>query len=98
MVPMVRLGELSFEEWIEHAFSHEVRLQRNAWFFDPDADWWNPEPREAVAYLTRLFENPDEHLHWFSDAQIAQGFTYLVSTSASGDSGWLCSREVPHIR
>jgi hypothetical protein len=91
----MQLRALSFEGWIEHVFGHEVRFQRPQWFFDTDADWWNPEPVEAVAYLTRLFEGPEEPLYWFTDAQIAQGLMYLVSTSASGDNGWLYSTDVP---
>jgi hypothetical protein len=42
-----------------------------------------------------LFEHPQPALRWYSDSQIAQGLTYLVSTSASGDNGWLYSTEVP---
>ena len=91
----MQLRTLSFEDWIEHVFSHEVRFQRPQWFFDADAEWWNPEPIEAVAYFNRLFEEPEEPLRWFTDAQIAQGLTYLVSTSASGDNGWLYSTDVP---
>jgi hypothetical protein len=91
----MRLTDLSFAEWLDHAFGREVRFQQNPWFFDPEHDWWDPVPVKAVAYLTRLFECPDEHLHWFTDTQIAQGLTYLMSTSASGDNGWLYSREVP---
>lgn len=91
----MRLSNLSYKEWIEHAFGAEVRFQRNPWFFDPDHDWWEPSADQAVAYLTRLFESPDKDLNWFTDEQIAQGLTYLVSTSASGDSGWLYSRDVP---
>ena len=90
----MRLSNLSFEDWLEHAFSHEVRDQRAAWYFDEDCDFWDPKPGQAVDYLTRLFEYPEDALHYFSDAQIAQGLTYLVSTSASGDSGWLYSRDV----
>jgi hypothetical protein len=91
----MRLTDLSFEDWIEHAFSHEVRAQRAPWYFDPDHDWWHGPPVVAVAYLTRLFEEPEVLLRWFSDAQVAQGLTYLVSTSASGDSGWFYSTSVP---
>jgi hypothetical protein len=91
----MRLTGLSFDDWLEHAFSHEVRFHGSPWFFDPDHDWWNPEPVEAVNYLTRLFGEPEPCLRWFSDGQIAQGLTYLVSTSASGDSGWLYSTDVP---
>ena len=37
---------------------------------------------------------PSGPLYWFSDDQIAQGLTYLVGTSASGDNGWLSAMEV----
>lgn len=91
----MRLTDLPFPDWIEHAFSHAVRLHGNAWFFDIDAPWWDPAPGVAVDYLTRLFADPLPALQWFSDAQIAQGLTYLFNTSALGDSGWLYSRDVP---
>ena len=89
----MRLTDLSYERWLEHAFGREVRIQQAAWFFDHDCDWWDPEPAIAVAYLTRLFEHPEPALRWYSDNQIAQEFTYLV-TRASGDNGWLYSIEV----
>jgi hypothetical protein len=91
----VRLTDLSFEQWLEHAFGQAVRFQQNAWFFDPDSDWWDPEPAQALAYLTRLFEDPEPALAWFSDDQIAQGLTYLVSCSTSGDNGWFYATTVP---
>lgn len=92
---MGALTDLSYEDWIEHAFSHEVRLHGHAWYFDVDAPWWDPKPAVAVAYLTRLFRDPEPALEYFSDDQIAQGLTYLVNTTASGDSGWLYCRTVP---
>ena len=91
----MRLTDLSFEAWLEHAFGHEVRLQASPWCFDPDSDWWDPTPDQAVAYLTRLFEEPEPALRWFADGQIAQGLTYLVGTSASGDNGWFYATSVP---
>lgn len=91
----MRLQELAFEQWLEHAFGREVRIQQAAWYFDPDPDWWDPPPAQAIAYFTRLFENPELALEGFADCQIAQGLTYLVNTIASGDSEWFCSTEVP---
>jgi Family of unknown function (DUF5681) len=90
----VRLTDLSYDDWLEHAFGREVRIQQAAWSFDRDCDRWDPEPAVAVAYLTRLFESPEPSLCWYSDRQIAQGLTYLISTSASGDNGWLYSTDV----
>lgn len=85
---MARLPDLSFADWLEHAFAREVRFGRNPRFCDEDCDWWDPEPEKAIAYLTRLFEDPAPALRYFADSQIAQGLTYLVSTSARGDDGW----------
>jgi hypothetical protein len=92
---MPALRDLSYDAWVEHAFGHEVRFHGAPWFFDQDAPWWEPSPAVAVAYLTRLFASAAEALEFFSDAQVAQGLTYLVSTSASGDNGWLSSPSVP---
>ena len=55
----MRLKNLTYHDWLEHAFGHEVRFHQAAWFFDHDRDWWDPEPAVALAYLTRLFEGPE---------------------------------------
>ena len=36
----------------------------------------------------------NRELRWYSDSQIAQGLTYLVSTRATGDNGWFYSTDV----
>jgi hypothetical protein len=95
MAFVMRLQNLTFEDWLEHAFVREVRLQQAPWYFDPNPDWWDPRPAEAVSYLCRLFEEPEPALEGFADSQIAQGITYLVNTSACGDNRWLCSTDVP---
>ena len=81
----MRLQQLTFDDWLEHSFGREVRFQQAPWYFDPEHDWWDPPPMEAVSYFTRLFEDPGPALQGFADSQIAQGLTYLVNTSASGD-------------
>jgi hypothetical protein len=91
----MRLSDLTFHEWLEHAFGREVRFHQTPWYFDPDHDWWDPTPAQAITYLTRLFENPEPALDGFADRQIAQGLTYLVNTMASGDSGWFYTAKVP---
>jgi hypothetical protein len=69
----VRLTDLSYEDWLEHAFGREVRIQQAAWVFDHDCDWWDPEPAVVLAYLTRLFEHPEPALRWYSDSQNCPG-------------------------
>ncbi len=88
----MKLTELSFDAWIEHAFGREVRIGRNAWFFDDDCDWWDPPAAIAVDYIARLFADPQKPLSWFAEAQIAQGLTYLFSISATGGKDWLSDR------
>jgi hypothetical protein len=90
----VKLTDLPFEDWLEHAFGPAVRPGRNAWYFDEDIDWWDPAPATAVAHFTRLFQDPEPALRYFSDEQIAQGLTYLLSTSASGDNCWFSTTSV----
>src|SRR5258708_7264419 len=89
------LTNLPYDDWIEHVFGHEVRSGRNPWYFDSDHEWWSPTPGEFVGYLTRLFENPETLVDMFADSQIAQGLTYLVDTSATGDDGHLANPMVP---
>jgi hypothetical protein len=91
----VRLTDLTYDAWLEHSFGREVRIGRNPWFFDEDHDWWAPTSATYVAYLTRLFEHPEEIMDSFADSQIAQGLTYLVDVSAVGDDGHLADQNVP---
>jgi hypothetical protein len=86
---MAALSDLTFEQFVEFQFGHAVRAHGNPWYFDTDGDWWAPEPRTGIAYLTRLFANGPEVLQWFSDAQIAQGLTGLINTMAVGDQPWM---------
>jgi hypothetical protein len=92
---LVRLRDVPFDAWLEHAFGREVRIGRNPWFFDLDSDWWEPRSADYVNTLTRLFENPEPLMEAFADSQIAQGLTYLVDTAAVGDDGHLADPEVP---
>jgi hypothetical protein len=90
----VKLSDLSVEHWLERAFGREVRLQASAWYFDDDGDWWAAPPAVAFGWLTRVFEEPEPAIAWFSDGQIARDLSYLLSTSASCGNCWFYSTEV----
>ena len=77
-----RLTDLSYEDWVEHVFSHEVCKHGIAWYFDLDAPWWDGPPAVTLDYVTRLFEAPEAALEYFADSQIAQGIYYLVDSGA----------------
>jgi hypothetical protein len=85
---MAALRDLTFDQFVEFQFGHAVRLHGNPWYQDLDGDWWEPEPRTGIAYLTRLFGHGPGVLRWFNDAQIGEGLTALVNTMAVGDQPW----------
>jgi hypothetical protein len=92
---MPAVSDLSYDAWLKHAFGPPIRPHGYPWFFDEDPPWWDPQPLVAMDYFTRLFSTTERSLAGFSDAQIAQGFRYLLSTSASGDNGWFYSTAAP---
>ena len=86
---MAALRDLPFEAFVEFQFGHAIRLLGNPWYFDADGDWWWPEPRTGIAFLTRLFAEGATVLKRYQDDQIAQGLTGLVNTMAVGDQPWM---------
>jgi hypothetical protein len=77
----MRLTALSFEEWVRHLFDHPGGGPQ--WWADVEAPFWAGPPAVTVAYVTRLFEEPVGMLARYDDAQLGQGFWYLVSNGAS---------------
>ena len=73
--------DFSFEAWVAHVFDHEVT--KPEWYFSDDADYWDGPNATTVAYITRLFEDPIPHLEGYADAQLNQGFWYLINNSCS---------------
>jgi hypothetical protein len=69
-----------FAGWLRRVFDHPVTDP--AWHWDVGADTTEPAPPECVAHLTRLFEEPTV-LAAYSDAQVNQGFWYLLCSSCS---------------
>jgi hypothetical protein len=92
---MAARSDLSFEEFIEFQFGPAVRPYGNPWYFDLDADWWEPEPRTGIEHLRRLFSDGPKVLAWFSDAQIAQGLDGLINVTAIGGQPWMLDPVTP---
>lgn len=91
---MAKLTDLTFEQWIAHAFDHAVPSGLPEWYWDDDLDFWPAEPSQATEYLARLFTSGADLLRPFSNDQIAQGLDYLVNTSV-GMHPDLSNRSVP---
>ncbi|WP_119304488.1 hypothetical protein [Dongia deserti] len=87
--------DLSYEDWIDYVFGHAVPFSEQAWYFNADEDWWDPEPAQAVAYMTQLFETPEPLAEQFADSQIGQGLYYLVDNGAGAYCRFLTDATVP---
>ncbi|MBP5977315.1 leucine-rich repeat domain-containing protein [Brasilonema sp. CT11] len=69
--------DISFENWVKYLFEHPVT--EPAWHWQDGEDWlWDVPPEVTVAYVTKVFENPQEVFQSFSDAQVNQGLWYLI--------------------
>lgn len=82
----------SFEAWLEETFGRAVAGETYPQFVERDVTEW-PEPvpdAAAVEYLSRLFENPEESLRYFSDRQIAAGLWEL----GPGDAHCVYNHEI----
>src|SRR6266851_5064369 len=66
----------TFDEWLKWAFNHPVAAEVNDewWLHVPgdweDGGWLDRPPERALAFVTRLFENPLAYLSSYSDEQI----------------------------
>lgn len=83
----------SYEAWIMHCFDHPVTAQ--AWYLAPDAPEWDAPAPLTLEYLTRLFNTPNDSVGHFTDAQLNQGFWYLVSDSLSDHMYLLVDASLP---
>ncbi len=87
---------ISFADWLRQVFDHPVADP--AWYWDLESDFPMPAPPECVAYLTRLFEEPEFVLAPYSDAQLNQGLWYLVSNCCSNHMLSLVEPEVAWLQ
>ena len=69
--------DVSFEQWLDETFGRAVCGELYPQFVPLD-EWPDPVADHLlVDHLTRLFEQPDEALRYFSDRQIAAGLWEL---------------------
>ena len=71
------------ESWIAYIFDRPV-AQPEWWFGFEGPLPPEPAPAEALAYMTRLCTHADVALAPYSNAQVNQGFWYLIGSGASG--------------
>jgi hypothetical protein len=88
-------GVHSLSAWIDHVFDHPVTELELAWDFSTDAPTWKGTGEQTVRFVAETFERSGEVLAGFTDAQLNQGFWYLLSICRSEQMVALTSEEVP---
>ena len=91
----MELQHLSFDAWVKYVFDHPT--EGLEWYFQADALWWNEtkNPDLTIQYLTSLFEDAPHYCSPYSDAQLKQGFWFLVSNACSSHMFSLMDNRVP---
>ena len=85
---------IDFETWLDHRFGRAVSGEWHPRFIE-GAECPDPVPGHlAVDYLTRLFENSEEALRYYSDRQIACGLWEL----GPGDAHCIYNPAIPFER
>jgi hypothetical protein len=83
----------TFQEWLDETFGRAVTGEYHPEFVHREVENW-PDPvsnADAVEYLTRLFENPEKSLQYYSDRQIAPGLWEL----GPGDAHCVYDQSIP---
>jgi hypothetical protein len=75
-----------FDQWLRWAFDHPAAHGvEKPWYFAPGAQQWDAErdPRLTLAFVTRLFSEPEVLIGRFTPDQIGQGLWLLADPSCS---------------
>ena len=83
----------TYQEWLDETFGRAVSGESYPQFVHRDVrDVPESAPdADVLAWLTRVFENPEEELRYFSDRQIAPALWEL----GPGDANCVYNREIP---
>jgi hypothetical protein len=73
--------DTTLDEWVRFVFDHPVT--ETAWHFDVDAPYLTLPAAHAATLIAQAFERSGELLRPFTDAQLNQGFWFLVSSGSS---------------
>jgi hypothetical protein len=84
-----------YQDWLKHAFDHEVTDKISQWYFAEDAPLFETTDNEMTELISQTFLNVGKDLTKYLDEQIDQGIWYLADTSGSDFMSALASSEVP---
>jgi hypothetical protein len=76
--------------WVAHVFDHPVAERE--WHGESDSPTWESTAADTAALIAETFERAEELMAGFSDEQVNQGLSYLLS--GNGCLFTLCRSEV----
>ncbi len=94
---MLASQKFTFEAWVKWVFDRPV-TKPEWWWDDYESEWWDwmeKCPSQVVDFMTRLFEQPKQHLWEYSDEQLAQGLWFIASGACSDHMRALKAQSVP---
>src|SRR5687768_4791506 len=77
--------DATLDDWVRFVFDHPVT--ETAWHFDTEAPYLRPSPERPAHLIADAFERCGDLLRLFTDAQLNQGFWFLV---CSGNADYIC--------
>jgi hypothetical protein len=92
-----QLINLSFEGWVKYVFDHPVpEKDQTFWWAEADSSWWDAkkDTKVTLSYLTQAFENITDVTRPYSDAQINEGFWFLLMPSSSSHMAALTDTKI----
>ena len=72
----------TFEDFVNHLFDHDPTVWM--WHFQADSPSWECAEELTIDFISRLFTDQTKILERFSDAQLNQGFWYLLTDISWG--------------
>jgi hypothetical protein len=85
--------DVTLDEWVRYLFDHPVT--EIAWHFDAAAPYLRLPAHHAAALIAEAFERSGDLLRPFTDAQLNQGFWFLVMNGNSDYMFCLSDASVP---
>lgn len=88
--------KVPFETWVEYYFDRPTGEQPWYYRIDEEPNWmYGLSPATTIHYITQLFENADEILAPFSNAQVRAGLDCITNVSGSAELHHLGDETIP---
>ena len=83
------LATIPYTEWLDFVFQHPVKSNSESeWYWQEEWDYKISNNGVVLDYLVRLFSNSSVLIDTYSEAQLEQGFWFLLGPAGFSDIAW----------